>query len=67
MSEKCETLLKVNDGSLREVASVMARVDGGDESECLTDLLLSIKGTISDQCEVIKKFNRLSAQYRDNV
>ena len=36
-----------------------ARVDGREESECLKDLLLSIKGTMSDRCEVMKKFNCL--------
>ena len=44
-----------------------ARVDGREESECLKDLLLSIKGTMSDWCEVMKKFNCLFAEYRDNV
>ena len=66
-TEYSETLIRVTEKSFQEVASIMSRVDGRDEAECLKDLLLFIKGTMSDRCEVMKKFNRLFEEYRNRV
>ena len=66
-AENSETLMKVTRESFEEVASILERVDGKSKDEYLNDLMLSLKGTMSDRCEVMKKFNRLFEEYRDSV
>ena len=67
LAENSENLLEVTKESFEEIASILERIDGESKEEYLKELMLSLKGTISDRCEVMKKFNRLFEEYRDNV
>ena len=62
--ETGESLLKANQDSLAKLANVLSRVGGKSEEHYLKDLLISIKGTMSDRCEVMKKFNRIFNEFR---
>ena len=59
--------MKVTRESFEEVADILSRVDGKSKDDYVKDLLLSLKGTMSDRCEVMKKFNRLFEEYRDSI
>ena len=66
-AENSENLMKVTRESFEEVADILSRVDGKSKDQYVKDLLLSLKGTMSDRCEVMKKFNRLFEEYRDSI
>ena len=63
--ENSEVLLGANKESLEKLADVLSRVGEKSQQEYMKDLLLSIKGTMSDRCEVMKKFNRLFGEIRE--
>ena len=60
--ENAETLVDITKETFNEIANVLGRVDGNDEMEIARQLYSSIKGTMSDSCEVMKKFNRLMSE-----
>ena len=62
--EDSEGLLKINEENIRKLANVLTRVEGKDEKECMKDLLSPIKGTMSDRCEIMKKFNHIFGEFR---
>ena len=66
-AENSENLMKVTRENFEEVADTLSRVDGKSKDDYVKDLLLSLKGTMSDRCEVMKKFNRLFEEYRDSI
>ena len=59
--------MKVTKEKFEQVANILERVDGKSKDVYLKDLMLSLKGTMNDWCEVMKKFDKLLEEYRDSV
>ena len=61
--EDAETSVSITKDTFDEIADVMGRLEGQkSEADLLKELYLSIKGTMSDSCEVMKKFSRLMSE-----
>ena len=64
-SETSESLLAVNQETLKEVSQVLSRFENKPEEETYKKLYASITATMSDRAEVMKCFNKLLSVDRE--
>ena len=62
VKEDAGTLVDITKDAFKEIASVTARLDNTSEESVLKQLYSTIKGTVPDSCEAIKKFNRIMSK-----
>eukprot|EP00112_Aurelia_sp_Birch-Aquarium-sp1_P024457 Seg7753.2 transcript_id=Seg7753.2/GoldUCD/mRNA.D3Y31 product="hypothetical protein" protein_id=Seg7753.2/GoldUCD/D3Y31 len=60
--ENAETLVDITQESFDEVASVLSECEGGEKVDIAREMYKSVSGTMSDSCEVMKKFNKLMSE-----
>ena len=60
--ENAETLVEITKESFDEVASVLSELEGGEQVDIAKEMYKSVSGTMSDSCEVMKKFNKLMSE-----